>query len=115
MLRLSAWAGTFALHQRVGSVWIGVYERARCRYYSFWSVFTVTGNIGVRLTVMAGLVAMCIRIGVQMETRFLVLVIPVPGLDPGIAPIDGVRGCPQITSGDDEETTSWPGDSPGHL
>jgi hypothetical protein len=58
---------------------------------------------------MAGVVTMCIRIAVQMETGFPVLVIPVPGLDPGIdsgiTPIDGVRGDPRITSGDDEETT----------
>jgi hypothetical protein len=38
-----------------------------------------------------------------METGFPVLVIP--GHDPGIAPIDGVRGDPRIKSGDDEETT----------
>jgi hypothetical protein len=38
-----------------------------------------------------------------METGFLVLVIP--GRDTGIAPNDGVRGDPRITSGGDEETT----------
>jgi hypothetical protein len=38
-----------------------------------------------------------------METGFLVLVIP--GRDPGIAPTDGVRLDPRITSGDHEETT----------
>jgi hypothetical protein len=38
-----------------------------------------------------------------METGVLVLVIP--GRDPGIAPIDGVRGDPRITSGDDDEAT----------
>jgi hypothetical protein len=42
-----------------------------------------------------------------METGFLVLVIPVPGLDPGInpgiAPTGGVRFDPRIKSGDDDE------------
>jgi len=44
-----------------------------------------------------------------METGFLLLVIP--GRDPGIAPIDGVRLDPRINpriksgDGDDEETT----------
>jgi hypothetical protein len=42
-----------------------------------------------------------IRMGLRMETGFLVLVIP--GLDPGIALTDGVRGDPRITSGDDEK------------
>jgi hypothetical protein len=38
-----------------------------------------------------------------LETEFLVPVIP--GRYPGIAPIDGVRGDPRITSGDDGEAT----------
>jgi hypothetical protein len=41
---------------------------------------------------------------------FRILVIPecfllvIPGLDPGIAPTDGVRGDPRIKSGDDGES-----------
>jgi hypothetical protein len=36
-----------------------------------------------------------------METGFLVIVIP--GLDPGIAPTDGVRLDPRIKSRDDDD------------
>jgi hypothetical protein len=48
-----------------------------------------------------------LRITVQMETELLVIVIPVPGLDPGINPgiasTGGVRLDPRIKSGDDDE------------
>jgi hypothetical protein len=49
------------------------------------------------------------RIRVQMETEFLVVVIP--GRDPGIAPTAGVRGDPRITSGDDDEAAARPAKS----
>jgi hypothetical protein len=46
-----------------------------------------------------------------METGFLVLVIPVPGLDPGIASTGGVHGDPRIKSGDDDDGAVPPAES----
>jgi hypothetical protein len=43
-----------------------------------------------------------------METEFPILVIAVPGPDPGIAPTDGVRLGPRIKSGDDEDRVGCP-------
>jgi hypothetical protein len=58
---------------------------------------------------MAGTRPVGIRIRVQMETSFVVLVIP--GLDPGIASTDGVRLDPRIRSGDDEDGAVHPAKS----
>jgi hypothetical protein len=44
-----------------------------------------------------------------MGTGFPFIVIP--GFDPGIAPTDGVRGDPRITSGDDDDGAGCPAES----